>query len=469
MNIVTQNKSLNPLTSLLLDNKLIKNIINPRNTSFSATNYASFIEETANTTSELIRQSIVDVLEKMDDDFRYDPQRLTRFYVKVKRPRTLITPFGVISFNRTIYKSRFNNSYYTHVDESLGLPKYDRYDPCVKAMIVEAYANTNSMIKVGKMIGDRIYSSFSLNPLREHYSISRQTVFNILKNSSILDIPIQTVNHTPSSITIMADEKYIPTQRNNGLKQMVKAATIFESFKTVSSRNTLTNKYVYFNTSRNFWDNILDIIHQRYDFQKIETINILGDGASWIKTGVNILKTSFNQVTFSLDKFHFKQAINRITNHKGLKEVLISYVYNDDIKTFRKLCKALVPNNELLLPKASESIKYIYNHWKYIQNTLHHLKIPCSMESAISHNLASQFTSVPKAYHIQNLDIYLNHRMHHLNHIDLRSLFIESLDYKKENNTVKVYSPLDFSFFDKRNQYDKSSNSKWLKGFIAKH
>lgn len=42
------------------------------------------------------------------------------------------------------------------------------------------------------------------------------------------------------------------------------------------------------------------------------------------------------------------------------------------------------------------------------------------MEAAISHNLTSQFTSVPKAYKKNNLSIYLNHRMNYLNYIDLR-------------------------------------------------
>ena len=102
-------------------------------------------------------------------------------------------------------------------------------------------------------------------------------------------------------------------------------------------------------------------------------------------------------------------------------------------------------------------------------NSLNIVKIPCSMESAISHCIASQFTSVPKAYKKQNLLIYLNHRMHYLNNVDLRNLYIKSLDFTKENHQIKMTPSLDFSMFEQRDRYDKSSSSNWVRGFIAKN
>ena len=355
------------------------------------------------------------------------------------------------------------------MDQRLGLPKYDRYDPCVKAMIVESYADINSMIKVGQLIGDRIYSPFSLNTEREHFRISRQTVFNTLRSVGELFLSTSPVTHTPNSLIIMADEKYIPLQGTNKKKQMVKAATIYETTHTKHKRTSLLGKQVYFHTGNHFWENILDILHDKYDFDTIQKFHILGDGASWIKAGVSVLKTTKNDVSFSLDRFHYRQAINRITSHTQIKDKLIDYIQHNDKKNFKLLTRAINNDSDLKLHSTENNIQYIINQWLSIQNSLHHIRIPCSMEAAISHNIASHFTSVPKAFKKTNLQIYLNHRMLHLNHFNLRFLYLSSLQFFKTDNRRKIASSLDFSLFEPSSRYDKSSSSHWVKGFIARN
>ena len=112
-------------------------------------------------------------------------------------------------------------------------------------MIVESYDDINSMIKVGQIIGDRIYSAFCLSLDRERYRSSRQTVLNIIRNSSSFLFTQPKLKHTPESIIIMADEKYIPMQNTTGHKQMVKAATICGSSITKHKSTKLLNKHVF--------------------------------------------------------------------------------------------------------------------------------------------------------------------------------------------------------------------------------
>ena len=137
-----------PLTHF---DRQIKQISNPT-ISPSIYNYTSVIEEVATTIKEIQIDLFKQAVQRIDDNFKSMPDRVDRYYIKDSRERTIITPFGEISFNRTIYQCRQTNKCYTHVDRFLGLPKYDRYDPTVKSMIVELYADQNSMIKVGKII-----------------------------------------------------------------------------------------------------------------------------------------------------------------------------------------------------------------------------------------------------------------------------------------------------------------------------
>lgn len=458
------------IENVLKDEIFIQNLVSPLSTSFSIDNYTELITSVSNHLYHQIRQTIIQLIEKMDQNFRQLPGRSQRYYVKDKRPRTLITPIGIITFNRTIYQSRIDGSTYAHVDERLGLPKYDRYDPCVKAMVVEAYSKLNSMIKVGELIGDRIYSPFCLKPDRENYRISRQTVFNIItKVGQLIFEPPPTTSQI-NSLFIMADEKYIPLQNSHKEKAMIKAITIYEGRKSIKKRVTLLNKTVFFTEEGAIWEDIHHFLDGRYDLEKIKAIHILGDGAKWIKSGLSELKSADTNTTFSLDEFHYRQAINRITSHPELRLILHNYIKNQDRKNFNKLTNRLLNDKDLHLKQADEQIKYLKGNWHAIQNTLNHLKIPCSMEAAISHNLASQFTSVPKAYSEKHLPIYLNHRMHYLNHYDIRKLYLEAIHIRPNHEGIKKLDPpLNLSIFDKRPRYDKSSTSNWIKGLIARN
>lgn len=76
------------------------------------------------------------------------------------------------------------------------------------------------------------------------------------------------------------------------------------------------------------------------------------------------------------------------------------------------------------------------------------------MESAISHYIASSFTSVPKGYKRDNLETYLRNRSHYLNGFDLQQLYIDSLQFEAdENNHVILKDPIDLSFFNPRYEY----------------
>lgn len=195
--------------------------------------------------------------------------------MKCKRPRTLITPFGRVNINRTIYLDRLTGKTYCHVDSKLGLPKYDRYDPCIKSMLVALYADHNSMIKVGKIIGERIGNDYSLND-NKSFTISRQTVYNSIRNAKMFGVSVYS-KETPDTLYIMADEKYV--HLNTGKNKMVKSAVIFEGIQG-TKRRTLINKHHVMSMRELFWESVADVLHERYDIDKIRRLFFIGDGAN---------------------------------------------------------------------------------------------------------------------------------------------------------------------------------------------
>ena len=456
--------------------EVLRSIIDPTNQSYTIRNYSDFVETISKVLQELGRNQIIEMINKMDLEFRNSPNRLKSFYVKDTRERTIITPLGVITYRRTIYQSRSTKKCFTYVDRKLGLPRYDKYDPCIKSMIAETHGSQTSMIKTGELVGQRIFSTFSTKVERNNFNISRQTVHNVLKNIALIKPSYTEVENTPSDIYIMADEKYVhlqgePSQvKENGLtvNVMVKQAVIYDGKDTQGGRSTLQNRIVYSSIDGNFWDNVLDIITQRYDIDKIENIHISGDGAKWITSSTLTIPKSI----YYLDKFHYKQALRQMLLDADERWIAESYVNNNSKKHFNEIVTSLISleSNEPRIEYAMSKMQYIKNNWIGIQRSLHPDYHGCGMEGQISHNLAAPLTSRPKAYARENLRRYLIITDGARNGVDLMNLYLDTFDLPHSNKHVTISKDeFDFSMFEQRNSSDKSSTSNWLKGFISQN
>lgn len=95
--------------------EVLRSIIHPTNQSYTIRNYSKSLETISKVHQELGRNQIIEMINKMDLAFRNSPNRLKCFYVKDTRERTIITPFGVMTYRRTIYQSRSTKKCFTYV------------------------------------------------------------------------------------------------------------------------------------------------------------------------------------------------------------------------------------------------------------------------------------------------------------------------------------------------------------------
>ena len=176
---------------------------------------------------------------------------------------------------------------------------------------------------------------------------------------------------------------------------------------------------------------------------KIKNIYVMGDGAAWIrKLTAHFKVNSQTNVTFNLDKFHFKQAIHHLFINESLEKIAVSYILNNNKKDFKELCEEIIKEN----PHRTETIEtkkeYILNNWNYINN-LYKNKLKCPMESQISHTLADLLTSRPKAYSIKTLKKILKIRLLYKNNHnkkDILTINAEHLNYEifNKNNNYQI-------------------------------
>lgn len=429
---------------MLPQTELIGQLLLPTNESYSPSNFVKYMEDMCLHYEENIRQSIKEFLEEMDLRFRNSPERRKRYYVAYTGSRTIVTMYGEISYTRTLYKDRLDGSYYCYVDEKMGIGKYIRYTNDVACYATEAYADENSMIKVGIEVGNLIHAKFSLKDNRD-YAIPRQTIYNLMKRSKEIRIKPLIEKKVIDDIYILTDEKYLPAHESSS--HMLKSALIVEGLnKDDKKRHKYINpQYLSLYKSDNFANDILEYLNDRYDLEKLQHIHVLGDGANWIKATANELKCPNTELTQYLCKFHFTQGLWRIFKDKPLYLKAIDYLYHNDKDDLYELFK-VVEENET----TKRNIEYIKNNYDLIQNTIHLKDMNCAMEQSISHHIHCQFDNVPKVYGDNNLNRYCSYRDNYRNKENLKQLFIEALNDLSEDSDKTIINKtiLNLEHFD---------------------
>lgn len=420
--------------------KIIKETINQELSFKGFNDYLGMMSMMNIHLSKLIREAIVQYFETIDKMYKDSKERKLNYYYKNTYPRTLITIFGEIRFERTYYYSKNNEKEtgFFYVDKLLDLPRKDNYDPMVKAMLMKEKANT-TYSKAAEIVSNKISEQSG-----QIIQISRQLVYQIFKNFELEEIEENDKKQMNSDVLyIILDEKYVHTQKNNKQAIMVKHACVYTGKKLeYKNRFKLLNKAVF--STLESYDVLLHKVEAYIDktfvINCIKNIICAGDGASWILSFYKDLHLTYStSKVFVLDPFHIGQAITRITTDKYERSLLRNYLNARKKKDFSCLCEALLAKYPQRLEKIIQNRDYLISNWNYIHNKKNKLFIGCPMESQISHNLAKVFARDPKAYSPHLLSKHIQLRDLQLNGVSISSLYLSSLGYLQNDDSLGYF------------------------------
>lgn len=338
------------------------------------------------------------ILEYLDLEYKNSKERKDKYYVQQTRPRTLITSPGLITFNKTYYKSKMKINgkylYYSYLEDYLGISKWAKMSlSCEVNLINNALDNGMS------------WASINTIP---NYEISRQTISTKIKNINYNYFETSIKKETPSVLYIEADEVHANLQsRSPGTKnKIVPVILTHEGHKEdfVKKKELKNTHYIASSILKTdkFWEETYKYLDSVYDLEKVDKLFLSSDGGSWIN-GYDI---AFPNVIFVLDKFHYRKAINYIFKKEPIiTNIADSYLRNKMIDEFKLLVKVqyqLYPDQK---KKMIEKQNYLINHIDGIINQNHpDYKCPCSMEGHISNKYAKFITSRPHAYSLDGLE-----------------------------------------------------------------
>ena len=470
LNISTENFIINQTISALKDK--LEKILNNFSIDTSKNRYVNMFIEFQNLMNEISSLFFSQLFEKLDKVFKNSSKRKENYNInKSNIKRTIVTIFGSITFYRTLYINKTTGEYYFYVDDVLGLEAYKNYDPIVRAILVQDSVATNPN-------HTSVYSPLNFLNLKNQLtnSIPKQTIYKFKQETKIRKINYEEIE-TNKTLYVMVDEKWIHEQdKNNPNKKkwiMSKCFVTFTGIKRKGKRSRLIGRYVFITTSDKPWKEFMDEIYMIYNFEEINTINLLSDAGSWILSGASELKLySNNKVTINTCEFHVKQKINRSTTDKELRLTIANIIYEkEDKEEFIKEMDKLIESKttDARKQKVTEYKNYILNHWQGIINMKNSL-CKSSMEAHIEHCIASSFSSVPKAYSKNNIETYLKLQEMVLNGISIFNYYLDTYnsddDYIFNSEKEVNYSMFEQSTSNVPALYSCTSISKALGSII---
>ena len=245
--------------------------------------------------------------------------------------------------------------------------------------------------------------------------ISKQTVMNKISELKInLEEKVST-KKVADNIYCIADEDHVHLQKG-GIEEP-RLVVVYDSIMKNGKRTKLGNKKhfggVYKGKIDDLWEEVLTYIDNTYELDKVKHIYVLGDGANWIKTGLEWLPKSINV----LDKFHLEKAINGIVGKEtkdNMKEKseykrrIYKSFYDLDFKETKEIVYEILAEEmeEPTRRRKEKLLQYILNNKEGISNLYKYQKQlhGCSAEGHVSHLYSARLSSRPLGWKTINVN-----------------------------------------------------------------
>ena len=316
--------------------------------------------------------------------------------------RKIISIFGEIDFKRRYYIDKSTNERVYLLDEYFKIAPKERLLENVETNLIKEAIETNYE-KAGKVVSYKT-------------EISKQTVMNKISELKInIEEEKEVTKKVVDNIYCIADEDHVHLQKG-GIEEP-RLIVVYDSIMKDGKRTKLCNKKhfggVYKGKIDDLWEEVLTYIDNTYELDKVKNIFILGDGANWIKTGLEWIPQSINV----LDKFHLKKAVNAIVGKENKENVLekaeykrriyTSFYTNNFKETKEIVYEILSEEKEKIVRKKKQKIlQYILNNREGIKNLYKYQKElhGCSAEGHVSHLYSARLSSRPLGWKVINVN-----------------------------------------------------------------
>lgn len=305
--------------------------------------------------------------------------------------RKLITIFGEIEFSRRYYQERLNEKEKIYLlDKAVGLEENERMLINVEEKMLNL-ATVKSYEFAGKNCAYNV-------------EISKETVKNKIEGLDFSNIPQEKFEKKSNNtrLYIQADEDHVHLQI--GGISMPRLITLYE--ENINGKLKGKKKFggIYNKKIDDLWEEVYTYVENKYNYENIEKIFIMGDGANWIKTGLEWLPKSI----YIADRFHLEKALTGLCgkDNKEQKSKIREAMYEFDYIKVKELGYEILAEEmeKSVRERKLKQLEYIINNEEGFKNSVCYDVPGCAAEGDISHTYSDRLSSRPLGWKEDNVD-----------------------------------------------------------------
>ena len=342
------------------------------------------------------------LLEEADAIVREAPERNDEWEVQASLcETTLATVFGEVTYERTYYRSKGKTKVYMFLsDRILGIEAHDKTDLLLDSRMVEESVDT-AYRKSGKKVTRML-------------TFTGQTVMNKIRDLG----PVISVQESPLEkrkvkvLYIDADEDHVALQTGGRVEPRLvyvyegKRLVTKELPKKGTPRLELIGKRCFggvYEDYEELWLEVAKYIDETYDAKYLEKIYLSGDGAAWIRQGVQWIDKS----VYVVYKYHLSKYVQRIGAYaENGADLIWEALYQGDKEYFKLVINTI--EDSIDTPNKAKEIKEAKSYIKGVWDTLKYHNEPdysgCSAEGHVSHIISSRLSSRPLGWSREGAD-----------------------------------------------------------------
>ena len=231
--------------------------------------------------------------------------------------------------------------------------------------------------------------------------MSKQTVHNRLIALDELVVDVEQVEETPEELDLFADEDHVHlTPKGRGIVPYV---TITEGMDTTDPKRHKTIHPLHIAgfgmSAEAFQENVLAVVTERYDLDKVLKIRVHADSGSWIKSLSEVLP----HAELVIDGFHLEKELKKFFRLDSACFYAPSIRYalkNNDIEKFTTYCNEVFSRQKTdkEREKAHDFMTYVISHWDAIALRMSGEVCGSCTEPLVSHLLSERLSRDPIAW-----------------------------------------------------------------------
>lgn len=251
------------------------------------------------------RDTYKQVLEQLD---RFIQKHRSKAYtIEHKRTTWYRTWLGHVQITRRQYRSP-EGEYHYFLDELMGMRKYRHITASVQEIALELAGNM-SFRRSSEILRQTTAIDLSAQTI---HRILRRVADSHIENADSQTKRFEATGEIPqvagkriNRLLIEADGVMLSLQRELARKAEVKLGIAYEGWQKVGKdRYSTLNKMLYADIagSDEFWAGMTIKLHGEYDLGSIKQVVIGGDGATWIKDGVDYYGGRYQLCRYHLNR-----------------------------------------------------------------------------------------------------------------------------------------------------------------------